>query len=214
MTSLVAWYSEPMINVSVAAPAPAIAEIGEQLAWLGAALRLSPRTEQQNDVWYCSPSIKTRNKSSSQQPGARMVECCFEMHFTFEKVESKLSNGDCWHKMFRNPVIVHGYPIRGRPTSSTGLEIPLETMAELTRTKRVTIFDKKLFIKGFSSMLALIERQDDILLWHLLYNAKGGRISYLSYSERPEESFTESQLESARHIVGWCSKAHIFAGKY
>ncbi|KAH0595383.1 hypothetical protein MHUMG1_06558 [Metarhizium humberi] len=212
MTSLVAWYSELMINVRVAAPAPSIAEIGEQLAWLGAALRLPPRMEKPNGVWYCSPSIRTRNKSPGQQHGAWKAERCFEIHFTFEKVESKVSNGDCWHNMFNNPVIVRGYPITRRPAPNTGLEIPLATMAELTRTKRVTIFDRKFFIKGFSSMLALIEWRDGLFLWHLFYNAKGGRISYLDSSERPQEKFTDSQLESARHIVGWCSRAHIFAG--
>ncbi len=151
---------------------------------------------------------------SAAQLKTQSTKYFFKIRFRFEKVEGEISNnGHCWHNMFRNPLIVRGYPIAKRAVANTGLEVPLGALVQLINTKCVTVFDGKVFIKGFSSMLALTERKGDLLLWHLLYNAKGGRISYLEYTDQPSESFTKSQLESSRHVVGWCSKAKIYAGK-
>ncbi|KAK3938682.1 hypothetical protein QBC46DRAFT_355641 [Diplogelasinospora grovesii] len=159
-TTLVAWSSGPMFNVSVVGTGPSIADIGEQLAWLGAALRPPPHREQHSGV--CTALLQ--NPLSFREGGGQALK---------------------W------PLL-----------AGTGLEIPLNAMAKLIRTDRITTFDNQFFIKGFSSMLALMERRGDLFLWHHFYNAKGGRISYLDCSERPSESFTESQLESGRHIVG------------
>ena len=202
-----------MLYVRAVGPAPSIADVGEQLGWLGAALRPSPRDEPYKGVWYCFPSVKRLKPFSTTQLGTEPTGPCFEISFCFEKVEGEVSNGHCWHSMFRNPVIVRGYPIARRAVANTGLEVPLGALVRLINTKCVTVFDGKFFIKGFSSMLALTERKGDLLLWHLLYNAKGGRVSYLEYTDEPSESFAESQLEGSRHVVGWCSKVKIYAGK-
>lgn len=81
--------------------------------------------------------------------------------------------------MFRNPVVVKGYPIRARTNPNTGLEVPLNVIAGLVRSKRADSFDGKLYIKGFSTLLVPTKRHTDTLIWHLLYNKDGNRISYL-----------------------------------
>jgi len=213
-TRVMAWFGEAMLlHVSVTGSAPSIADIGEQLAWLGAALRPSPRVNKYRGVWYCSPSVRCPISGSIIQPvGAQSYPCHFDIRFRFDKAEGEASDGTCWHKMFRNPVIVRGYPTARRANTNTGLEVPLGALVQLMNTKCVTAFHGKVFIKGFSSMLALIERKGELLLWHLFYNPEGGRVSYLEYKEEPSASFTLSQLEDSRHVVGWCSSAKILAG--
>lgn len=211
-TELTAWFTGPALEVSVVGPVPSVADVGEQLAWLGAALRPSPRDDQYKGLWCCSPSVSCLKALPAAQTGAKSTGDCFEIRFRFEKADDGLSEGQCWHGMFRNPVIVRGFPIATRAVANTGLEVPLGALVQLINTKCITAFDEKIFIKGFSSMLVLTEKRGDLLLWHLIYNASGGRVSYLEYAERPPESFTESQLEGARHVVGWCSKVEILAG--
>lgn len=54
---------------------------------------------------------------------------------------------------------------------------------------------------------------NSILLWHLLQTENGDRISYLDTRgiELAEISLTE--LESCRHILGWCSDSKFLAGR-
>lgn len=177
--------------------------IGEQLAWLRAALRLSPGDEQYRGAWYCLPSVSCLKTPSTGQLDTQHEHRRFEIHFDFEKAKSGPSNGlNRWHSMFRNPIIVRGYPIAGRADINTGLEVPLGTLVQLINMKCVTVFYDKVFIKRFSSMLALIEMKSDLLLWHLFYNDQGGQASYRECKERPSGNFTMSQLEGSRHFVG------------
>ncbi|KAF5725137.1 Pfs NACHT ankyrin domain-containing protein [Fusarium mundagurra] len=88
--------------------AATIAEIGEQLAWLGAAFRNSP---EENKLVYCSPNIAIlQNDSPSPrfdtQPSR---EITFKIQFAMERAEeSRAINGQCWHALFKNSVIVKG----------------------------------------------------------------------------------------------------------
>ncbi|KAK5655735.1 hypothetical protein OQA88_5272 [Cercophora sp. LCS_1] len=201
--------------VTVHGPEPSIADVGEQLAWFGAALRSSPPDERYKGMWYCFPTVTLGPPVTIQlpsQPDTTVQGGYFKIDFRFEMTQVSDLNGQCWHSMFRNPVIVRGYPIAKRHEKSTGLEMPLAAMAQLIRCKYLTVFDDMLFFKGFSSMLALNERKGDLLLWHFYYNPGGGRISYLEHTNQLLEDFTEHHLDTSRHIVGWCSKVKIYAG--
>ena len=80
-------------------------------------------------------------------------------------------------------------------------------MAGLARTQRANIFNGKLFIKGFSTMLVPTKRCGDLLIWHLLYKQKGNHISYLDNNTIPHlENVSLSELEMVRHVVGGCSE--------
>ncbi len=85
-------------------------------------------------------------------------------------------------------------------------------MAGLARAKQVEEFNEKTFIKGFSTMLALAKCDDGLLYWHLFYK-EGSRISYLDGKVGQEQNIRRMDLESCRHILGWCSEARFYAGK-
>jgi hypothetical protein len=201
--------------VEVFGTGDAVAEIGEQLAWLGAALRSSPY---ELGVSYCTPFISDIRIDNAPPPAFGTSSACevlCKIGFTVEQVVKHLetSNGQCWHNMFRNPVVVRGYPILRKYEPDVGLEIPLNMMAGLARTQRANIFNGKLFIKGFSTMLVPTKRSGDLLIWHLLYNKEGNRISYLDNIIPHAENVSFSDLETARHVVGWCSEVQNYAGR-
>lgn len=110
-------------------------------------------------------------------------------------------------------MVVEGYPIPRRSETDTGLEIPLNMMAGLARTQRANTFNEKLFIKGFSTMLVPTKHSGDLLIWHLLYNKDGNRISYLDNTIPHAENVSVFDLGKARHIRGWCSEIRNYAGR-
>jgi hypothetical protein len=178
-TTLTAWIHESKFMVEAFGRGDSVAEIGEQLAWLGAALRSSPY---ELGVAYCTPFISDIDNAPHPVSGTTSwTDILCKIDFTVEEREEHLetSNGQCWHNMFRNPVVVKGYPIPRISESNTGLEIPLNMMAGLTRTQHANTFNRKLFIKGFSTMLLPTKHSGNLLIWHLLYNKDGSRISYL-----------------------------------
>ncbi|KAM7213317.1 hypothetical protein V8F06_011328 [Rhypophila decipiens] len=203
-----------IMRVRVYGSVPSIADVGEQLAWIGAALRPSPGDEEYDGVWYCLPDIKCLDQSASiWEVATEAPDCLFNIEFRFDKGKGKekATNGNCWHDMFRNPAVVRGYPISRRTTPAPGLEATLGALVKLIRTDYVTEFDGRIFVKGFSSMLALTERMGDFLRWHLFYNPEG-RVSYLDFTDEPNQSLQEADLESCRHIVGWRPKVKLYAG--
>jgi hypothetical protein len=120
--------------------------------------------------------------------------------------------GHCWHSMFRNPVMVKGYPIMAKHKSSLGLEISLNVMSRLAGSNYANEFDGKTFIKGFSAMLIATEVSNDILLWHYCFNISGERISYLDHDLKTNEAIGLQQLSAARHVVGWCRECDSHVG--
>lgn len=188
----------------VTGTAPAIAEIGEQLAWLGAALRGAPSDD---TMAYCAPEIGI-------SPGATPI---FQLSFQvveFEQPTRGLPNGSCWHPLFRNPIVVRGFPILARFGGERGLEISLNMMAGLGQATRVTNFDGGLVIKGCSSMFYPTQRIQNSVLWHFLVNENGKRMSYLS-AEGCRASIHDVDaacLEQSRNFLGWSSSVEIHAG--
>ena len=193
------------------------AEVAEQLAWMGAAMSQSQSWE---GLVICKPSMKgtdydpSRYKdktagSSTDLPTARW-------NIGFEFTPCKLSpglSGQCWHAMFRKPVVVHGFPIPRRPEPKTGLEIPLNMMAALSGTQLVDTFASKSFIKGFSSMLVPTKKADGVVFWHFLQKSTPiRRMSYLDCSLE-HAAVTIPELEASRHLVGWCQECSFTAGK-
>jgi hypothetical protein len=115
--------------------------------------------------------------------------------------------------MFRNPVMVSGYPILTKHERGLGLEMPLNMIAELGGSKRANEFDGKVFIKGFSTLLIATKITRGLLIWHYFYNSDGERIPYLDYKLHGVDDISLLQLDSFRHVVGWCSDCMYYAGK-
>ncbi|TVY32542.1 hypothetical protein LSUB1_G007997 [Lachnellula subtilissima] len=191
----------------VTGTAPAIAEIGQQLAWLGAALRGAPSGDK---MAYCAPKIAISPVSSTFELSFQVVN--FEQ--TLQSPHGEVPNGSCWRRLFRNPIVVRGFPILARFNGERGLEIPFNMMAGLGQATRVTNFDGGLVIKGCSSMFYPTQRIQNSVLWHFLVNENGKRISYLS-AEGHRASIHDVDatcLERSRNFLGWASSVEIHAG--
>ncbi|KAM6487348.1 hypothetical protein HDV62DRAFT_151252 [Trichoderma sp. SZMC 28011] len=207
-TQLTAWIADAEFITEVSGTRASIAEIGEQLAWLSASLRSSLGD---TGVTFYTPFVHIiQPENTGVQISDSKARCRIE--YTGGKEENNLlGNGDCWHNMFRNPVLVKGFPVLRRPKLDTGLEIPLNMIAALANTQRVDEFNGKIFIKGFSTMLIPTDHTDGVVIWHLQYRSNGEHISYFDACV-PHIPISISDLEESRNIVGWCSQADIFAG--
>ncbi|KAJ8126681.1 hypothetical protein O1611_g6957 [Lasiodiplodia mahajangana] len=217
-TTLFANILKSKLTVVVIGTRDAIAEIGEQLSWITAALRLAPNDQ---GVYRCKPSVQPVRFGEhwADVPGvlqpldASFVVSC---RILGPPTERNLT-GQCWHGLFKNPTIVQGYPIPRRAREGTGLEIPLGILADLVQAPQISTFREKVFLKGFSSMLVLMDQMEDSTIWHLNLNRDGSYISHINASESPISGAmdVENTIENAmksRHIVGWCLKANFYIG--
>lgn len=193
-----------------------IAETGQQFGWLGAALRSSLF---EDGVAICSPFAKSTRldriaslaPASAQMPSAGIL-CVIKFDMQQSSANEHSLPGQCWHKMFRNPVMVSGYPILAKKECGLGLEMPLNIIAALAGSERANEFDGKVFIKGFSIMLIATKVARDLLIWHYFYNYDGEKISYLDHTLQGVDDICLHHLDTARHVVGWCSDSMYYAG--
>lgn len=114
--------------------------------------------------------------------------------------------------MFKNPVMVSGYPIPKKP-DRIGMEMPLNMMTGLVGEAQVIEFYGKVFIKGFSSMLIALKPVDDLLVWHYVSKATKERISFFDTPLEAASDLRLNQLDNMRHVVGWSSSCLYNAGK-
>lgn len=217
-SKLIAWRTLSAIYIEVSGSRSSIIEIGEQLAWLGGALRTSPFT----GLASCIPYVDTcpldqdeydelffQNRQDSNH--------VLKIDFIFDKGSTDPENhidGRCWHNLFRNPTVVQGFPILRRESICYGLEIPLNMMAGLVGTARAHVFNNITILKGFSSMLVPSRQFKGVIVWHLLFSVDGSRISYLEYEFSPLQETSFQHLQISRHIVGWCSQTKNHAGRF
>lgn len=200
--------------VTANGPKTSLAEVGEQLAWLGAALRIPPHDQ---GLACCSPFISVPAIGTKPAPSIKSTftpTVKFKIGFRDEiQQDPGRLNGKCWHNLFKNPMVVKGYPIPARAETGTGAEIPFNIMAGLARTQRVDCFKGMTFIKGFSTLLVPTRRTGDVIFWHLFYNKDGRRISYLESAISSLGYATSLDLERCRHVLGWCEDAAFYAGR-
>ena len=185
-----------------------IVEVAQSVAWLTAALRPSP---DEDSIRACTPYLE--EDLVPPWPYPYSLRCVIGFNMEAETNSGNAPNR-CWHGLFRNPVVVKGFPISRRKQVNTGLEIPLHMVAGLANAPRVHDFNGRLCLKGFSAMLVAAELVGDVVLWHLYYNATGGRISYLDMDEDAAlGGLNTNILRSSRHVVGWCRDALCMFGK-
>lgn len=185
---------------------------------MASTLRLSPTS---TGVLACTPTLsrlQIYDQSIESKGVAMVVFCRISFHMTVAQDISTLSKGFCWANLFRNPLLVTGYPIRRRASADTGLELSLLVMAELVQSRQLTNFGERLVLKGFCSLLVATAVVADAVIWHLLFNSTGERISYCdsrleNIHYKLPQGFALRDLESRRHIVGWCSDIKEYPGK-
>jgi hypothetical protein len=180
-----------------------VAEVAEQLAWLGAAVRSSNIPGQSA---LCTPELTFMGKYD------------LYMKFPLSRLETPELGGTCWHGMFEGAVVVNGFPIPSRPGGGLGVEISLEITADLLQANSVADFKGRPLIKGFSTILYPVHYRNGIVSWHLIANSNGERISYADPrvglgSEVEPNQLSHNDLGKARHVVGWCGNVDLLAGK-
>ncbi|KAK8064089.1 hypothetical protein PG996_008741 [Apiospora saccharicola] len=182
-----------------------VAEIGEILAWLTAALRQSP---ERTTVAACRPvvsSVLPRTSGESIQlddvgpitTGVCRIGVTFLPH-DYEELDPSTR---CWLRIFRNPVIVNGYPIPRRSQAGSGLEVSLQILISLANAKYMVAFNRR--TQPFTG------------IYH------NSDLSYISYEDpsvpriRENESslaLNDERVLRSRHILGWCRNVSNFTG--
>lgn len=172
-----------------------IAQVGQQLAWLSGAFR---STTDRTEMAYCYPRLRISDTPIEDR------DATFEISFEIESVTR-----DSWLGLFGSKVIVKDFPILSRGKEGPdGLEIPLEMMPGQIQANRVTYFDGRIYIKGYEAFLAPSRLEGDLVVWRMLYNDNGNRISYLKIPvDKSVEELDINGLGCKRHIVESCSRA-------
>ncbi|KAI1363885.1 hypothetical protein F5Y08DRAFT_340210 [Xylaria arbuscula] len=187
-----------------------VTDIGEQLAWLGAALHpLDHISDALSTLSFTViPDVQTEVDAQTSA-----VNCSIRYTVEHDEVTSNDLPGQCWRHLFNNPVIVGGFPIPSRPKEITGQEIPLDMLVGLAGASYLSPFKSKILIKGDNTMLVPVARSEDCLVWHLLQTKDPtDRISYLEADNIGLSDLKMSQIPDYRHILGSCSDSVSIAG--
>jgi hypothetical protein len=150
-------------------------------------------------------------ESSGQRHGGEIF-CQLDFDVRAPYTSEIEGSGLCWHAMFTSPILVGGFPISSKPEPQLGLEMSLELLAGMVGASQVVEVQRKVFLKGFATMLVGVKRLDDLLVWHFLFDKEGKRISYLDVELEVACDMNVDQLDNVRHVVGWSSDSSYYAG--
>lgn len=143
--------------------------------------------------------------------------CALDVVIQSLQPREQQQDGQCWHKLFNNPVIVAGYPVLPRSCleTSKGLEVPFDILIALAETPVLTSFGLSCLMKGYSTMLVPVLEICNTIVWHFVFNETGDRLSFLDSRLSDLRSIRPIAVDDhqIRHIVGWCSNAKSMAGK-
>ena len=222
--------SDSTIEVIVDADKRKLAQVGAQLAWLGAALQESPS---QDHLAHVFPEIATVvSDSATLRPTANRRNTTFIIRYrttVLSDLDSQLP-GHCWHSLFQNPVLIQDFPIPSRPDGEEGLEVSLDVMSVLGNARYLTLYDDIPVLKGFSTMFLLSGVSKNARIWHFVSKLSGDRISYAKASELgPASKINPSEFDrifesvpegedlwpstERRNFVGWVTSAISLAGR-
>ncbi|KAK3374364.1 hypothetical protein B0T24DRAFT_577334 [Lasiosphaeria ovina] len=209
------------LEIAVKGSAYTIAEVGEILGWINTALGAS-RADGTIDCHspFCKLQIAAPFTEASESPWGAMLVMELSSVISVGRIEEVSTlPGQCWTGLFGSPTLVQGYRIPRRDEPGTGMEVPLIILAQLVNTRKISIFGGRILIKGYSAILVPTRKSDGFVFWHLVSNdsADGGHISYsdlrvMDLLRVYPESLTMSDLETSRHILGWCGDVNNRTG--
>jgi hypothetical protein len=149
---------------------------------------------------------------SSEQRSRGEIFCQFDFEVRAPDATDIKAPGHCWHNMFSNPILVEGFPIRNKPESGIGVEMPLDLLAGLVGASQAVGIQGKVVLKGFTTILVAVRRLSDLLIWHFLFDKEGKRISYLDVALEEACDMDVHHLDKVRHVVGWSRNSSYYAG--
>ena len=168
---------------------------------------MSPR----NSIEYC----KTHSRAVGTTHQQSDSPIAFAITTQFEKLSP--TENPCWLPLFSNAVIAHHFPIPERD-QEPGLEIPIDLMAALSGARHAVEYQGGVVLKGYSTMLAPVQKSEDRVQWHLVSST--GEDEPLSYQDGIAlfpcrvglEQVSLDSLCNWRSIVGWCRTAATSLG--
>ena len=185
----------------------ALTELCEQLAWLGAALRPSSMSA---GVCLSTPTLLDVRKDKPTFSSIPTITVC--LGFNMDSCVPTSLGGTCWHALFRNPVVVTGFPILARPNNEQGLELPFDVMTTLAESRFATHYDATLILKGLFTMLIPTRRTERTITWHFLSSTGAKRLPYNAFREglsewtgMDEMNIYDLETVGLRNFVGWTS---------
>lgn len=179
-------------------------DAAEVLIWISSSCRASTGEGMQT----CHLELRTVSKKAS---GVELVAKIL----ADEIASSAPSSASCWHAMFRNPMIVQGFPIPPRTIEERGLEISVELMLALAQTLWATVYNGTLILKGFATLLTPTLKVGGSVIWHLTADTGGRRLSYnRGFGKSVLNSLDDALFPGARHFVGWLRSADYLVGKF
>ncbi|TQV99090.1 Pfs domain-containing protein [Cordyceps javanica] len=202
-TDVKVWYQKDHILINGVGDRDVITQVLQAFVWISCTARAVPAVK---GVWESIP-IFSRVRAIKTQPGTQT----FVTHFLTRPIPPTTQQGRCWQHMFQGAVLATGFPISRRPCKELGLEMPLNMMTELAGSHRVTEWDDKIFIKGYSTMLVAIKSTANIIIWHYYYARPGKRVSHMDCKQQAAK-VSMARFGVRRHIVGWCSSSKYCAG--
>lgn len=204
--------TEGRLQISVKGTKYDIAELAEQLAWLGSALRVP---EDQEQVWTCHAELsKVHLESESTEDEISFNMCFYQTLLPVN--EQELSSNQCWRGLFRRLTIARGFPVSSRPKGLYGLDIPLGIVTQILGGWQINLSNSQLLIKGFGNMLVPTKTypnstyQISTIAWHFLESQCGLHIP-CAVDESVRQLRSE-HLGTAQSIVGWCEKVRNVTG--
>ena len=224
-TQLLASTVKDQFNLTVTGEAETIAEFGEQLAWLSAALRPSGSRSYNagGPVFGVRPYVRKAGPRNSDTPESPPTfECNLDLRFDPLRLNTDVEvhgswNGQPWPLMFMgspSPRLVRDYPIPHRPKADMGLELTMEMMKRLMGIN-FSEPGRKSCIKGTRTMLIPLDSEDlprNMIMWHLLVKQDDTQdpISWEDYDtcEVPVLDPSINDLIECRHFIGRCSKVN------
>lgn len=120
---------------------------------MSTALRSSPYAGIASSTPVCSRRVPGKTAAEPEDVvHLEIMPVTSELTAT-DVVADKTTTANCWFNVFRNPVLVRGFPILKRPLPDSGIEMPIDMMTSLLQKCRLETFDGVTYLKGFSSML-------------------------------------------------------------
>jgi hypothetical protein len=175
-------------------------EVAEVLIWLAIACRAS---DLPSTIACCRPQLRRFNG----------VPLTFRLDYDLSEVTTG-NPSECWHAMFKNPVIAFEYPVPARShQEELGLEVTTSMLSALSRASWATVFGGIVVLKGWCTMATMVAKMGESVIWHFAANHNGDR---MPYPQRfPEETFaiSEAFFPGARHFVAWTQSAKLLTGK-
>ena len=208
-----------MLQVTGSGSAYFIAQLGEQLSWFSAALRVPPQSE--DPVCYVSLLHEWNDGSFliDSKPDFEEAPCHAACTDPRNLIRSLLlEGGESGRQISPTPVIAKGFPVARRPEGFLGLEVQFDIFLAILRLTDDAL-QRQLAYPSIIGLVVLrspfkafqvVKRANGAILWHMLLSPYHVCLCFSALSivtsNDAMERLTANNIRSYRHIIGQCSR--------